>query len=49
MSLRDHFAASALIGYRGHPANEKPEYCADWAYKVADAMLKARSLDVRRG
>jgi hypothetical protein len=43
MSLRDYFAAKALPAYfsdgTGH-AND--EQAAKWAYRIADAMLKAR-------
>lgn len=42
MSLRDYFAAAALVGMQAHPANERPDSAARWAYEVADAMLKAR-------
>lgn len=38
MSLRDWFAGQALT--MSQP--DKPEYLADWAYRVADAMLSAR-------
>lgn len=46
MSLRDYFAGQALVGYmlNGTPnglANEA--LCAEWAYKFADAMLRARN------
>ena len=39
MSLRDWFAGQALA--MSQP--DKPAYLADWAYRVADAMLLARS------
>lgn len=42
MTLRDYFAAAALIGLRAHPANERPGEVATWAFEVADAMLKVR-------
>jgi hypothetical protein len=43
MSLRDYFAAKAMEGMQAHPANERPGGVADWAYKIADAMLAERS------
>lgn len=42
MTLRDYFAAAALIGMQAHPANERPLHVATWAYEVADAMLAER-------
>jgi hypothetical protein len=47
MTLRDYFAANAMQGnlasmVEGHEFN--PSMGAEWAYKVADAMLKARNL-----
>lgn len=42
MSLRDFYAAAALISMRAHPANEQPQHIGDWSFKVADAMLEAR-------
>ena len=44
MSIRDYFAAKALQGGLAHnrPAADA-EGWAKWAYKMADAMLKARS------
>lgn len=42
MSLRDYFAGQALIAHGSHPANERVERVAEWCYKQADAMLKAR-------
>lgn len=47
-SLRDYFAAKAMQGYLaagseiGERARESPAAVAEWAYKNADAMLKAR-------
>lgn len=38
MSLRDYFAGQALISMVGHSVN-----IAEEAYKVADAMLEART------
>jgi len=46
MSLRDYFAARAMVAY-SHPdysALQTPESLSAYAYKVADAMLKARAL-----
>lgn len=41
MTLRDYFAAKALSNaYTQHDGN--PDKVAEWAYTVADAMLKAR-------
>jgi hypothetical protein len=45
MTLRDYFAAKAMQGnlasmVEGQEFN--PSMGAEWAYKVADAMLKAR-------
>ena len=46
MSLRDYFAGQAIIGI--YSANkeraeiDKPEYWAETAYDIADAMLKFR-------
>jgi len=47
MSLRDYFAAKAMGAmtdhfYRTRPASEWAEDCANTAYRMADAMLKAR-------
>lgn len=39
MTMRDYFAGQALIACRNH-SNEK--WLAERAYKIADAMLKAR-------
>ena len=42
MSLRDYFAAKAMQGFCSNP-NLKPDLIiSEQAYKVADAMLKAR-------
>lgn len=41
MSLRDWFAGQALAtAYAQHEGS--PDRTAEWAYQVADAMLKAR-------
>jgi hypothetical protein len=52
MSLRDYFAAKALQGSMAYPG-EKDGYnswqtrssteIAEWAYRVADAMLEVRA------
>ena len=45
MTLRDYFAAKAMQGFMANKANPMqylPEDDAKWAYKIADAMLKAR-------
>ena len=44
MTLRDYFAAKALMGRIAHGFNlgYTPEDIATEAYKIADAMLKAR-------
>lgn len=43
MTLRDYFAGQALVSMRAHPANERPDNVAQWAYWVADAMLARRT------
>ena len=41
MELRDYFAAQALANaYTQHDGD--PDKVAEWAYAVADAMMKAR-------
>jgi hypothetical protein len=41
ITLRDYFAAKSLANeYTQHDGN--PDKVAEWAYAVADAMLKAR-------
>jgi hypothetical protein len=41
MTLRDYFAAKALAApYAHHESN--PDIAAEWAYQLADAMLRAR-------
>lgn len=43
MSLRDYFAAQALVGMLAHPtANGNYTEFSEWAYKYADAMMEAR-------
>lgn len=48
MSLRDYFAAAAAQGFLAMSSAvslpvPKPHEIADFAYKVADAMLEARA------
>lgn len=44
LSLRDYFAAKAMQGLLGNSTIESsaPAFVSKWAYKYADAMLKAR-------
>lgn len=42
MSLRDYFAAKALVGLLSAYSEQDPSIYARDAYTVADAMLKAR-------
>jgi hypothetical protein len=45
MTLRDYFAAKAMQGFmanKSNPMHYQPEEDAQWAYTIADAMLKAR-------
>jgi hypothetical protein len=44
MTLRDWFAGQALAGYfaNAHTPHQNATDCADYMYRVADAMLKAR-------
>ena len=45
MTLRDYFAAKALIGIMADPTPTQPytnDELAHWCYQVADSMLKAR-------
>lgn len=43
MTLRDYFAAKALQGLVADGVGSlMDEELADWSYKLADAMLKAR-------
>jgi hypothetical protein len=45
MSLRDYFAAQALLGIIAHPdGGGSFDSLAGYAYKYADAMLKAREV-----
>lgn len=42
ITLRDYFAVQAISAIPWLPHTSKPEDFAEWAYKLADAMLKAR-------
>jgi len=42
MTLRDYFAAQVAGGYVGVDSIPNPNDVANYAYEVADAMLKAR-------
>ena len=43
MDLRDYFAAQAMQGLLSDGVGSlSDEELADWAYKLADAMMKAR-------
>jgi len=46
MTLRDYFAAKAMQGYlasfAGGETIDGPNSAAEWAYRYADAMLRAR-------
>ena len=42
MSLRDYFAAQAIMGLMAQPDGWGEEAAASKAYRVADALLKAR-------
>jgi hypothetical protein len=42
MTLRDYFAAKAMQGMMAEVHDPNCEYIAQTAYKMADAMLKAR-------
>lgn len=45
MTLRDYFAAKAMLGIITDPKEGQPftnDQLAQWAYQVADEMLKAR-------
>jgi hypothetical protein len=43
MTLRDYFAAKAMQGMMHDVSQPVGEVIAEWAYQVADAMLKARN------
>jgi hypothetical protein len=44
MTLRDYFAAKAMQAIIGDPKSKEstPAFVSEWAWKHADAMLKAR-------
>ena len=47
MTLRDYFAAKAMLALLAHPDSKEtasPQTYASAAYTMADAMLKAREL-----
>lgn len=44
MTLRDYFAAKAMQGMMHDVSQPVGEVIAEWAYRVADAMLKAREV-----
>jgi len=44
LSLRDYFAAKALTNLYTQ-CEENPDKAAEWAYQLADAMLKAREIE----
>jgi hypothetical protein len=43
MALRDYFAAAYLNGRTAREPIEEPNNTAAYAYKMADAMMKARN------
>lgn len=42
MTLRDYFAAQALVAMPGLDTGDSPEHIARQAYRIADAMVKER-------
>lgn len=45
MTLRDYFAAKAMQGTMANPeVKETAAARSEWAYEIADAMLKAREV-----
>lgn len=42
MTLRDYFAAKAIIAYHSDGEFSDSEDVANWCYKIADAMLRVR-------
>ena len=42
MTMRDYFAAKAMEGMLTRPGGIDPKQDAEFAYRMADAMLKAR-------
>ena len=43
MTLRDYFAAKAMQGFISDEKFESIAWCAEFSYRMADAMLEARS------
>lgn len=43
MTLRDYFAAHALLGQLSYNECLNPEEISQWSYEYADAMLKERN------
>ena len=41
-TLRDYFAAQAIIAYHSDGNFSSPEDTANWCYSMVDAMLEAR-------
>lgn len=47
MTLRDYFAAKAMQGALANPEiKETAAARSEWAYEIADAMLKARREEI---
>lgn len=44
MTLRDYFAAKAMQGMLARPGSVNTKQDAEFAYMLADAMLKARNV-----
>jgi hypothetical protein len=46
MSLRDYFAAKAMLGYLAYNAevSDNNDKLAEWSYATADAMIRARKV-----
>ncbi len=42
MTLRDYFAAKAIIAYHADGNFSATEDVANWCYRLADAMMEAR-------
>lgn len=42
MTLRDYFAAKALLAYYSYCNSSDDEFAAKWAYRIADKMMTAR-------
>ena len=47
MTLRDYFAAKVAQGYVVSDSIPSPKDVAEYAYRVADALLEVRSKEVR--